>query len=348
MSGRGNKRQKVKVRIKIKNFDFYVAIFTFAFLILNFLTGCAPTFPKEKVKESIVDICKKEYKVDVKVYTIGKTVAIYLPLENLLDFTFSITKEASEHINDVLLSVSRVTLSTDADYDFYCIIAHDIRIPEIQIVIIKSVEDVKRFMLNDISRGEYSKRMLIDIRLSPQAQKERAEKEVFQKMNLDNKWQEDVMNDFFRSEPTALGDIGYWNNRFYVKDVPMTEFLAEQIASRIKIEFKEDAKLAEAFLVRSSKGRYTTRGSKRYFELNISIDPRKVPELDEAASYDRILMESLKIAIAVLRGYFFEDYDYVEIANQSDKRMIRVSREEMEKLRTSKMDFKEVLIERFL
>jgi hypothetical protein len=128
----------------------------------------------------------------------------------------------------------------------------------------------------------------------------------------------------------------------------MTEFLAEQIASRIKIEFKEDAKLAEAFLVRSSKGRYTTRGSKRYFELNISIDPRKVPELDEAASYDRILMESLKIAIAVLRGYFFEDYDYVEIANQSDKRMIRVSREEMEKLRTSKMDFKEVLIERFL
>jgi len=42
----------------------------------------------------------------------------------------------------------------DADFDFYCVIAHDIRIPEIQIVIIKSVDDVKRFLLNDISRGE--------------------------------------------------------------------------------------------------------------------------------------------------------------------------------------------------
>ncbi|MDP3804078.1 MAG: hypothetical protein Q8Q87_00840, partial [Candidatus Omnitrophota bacterium] len=209
-------------------------------MLLTTIIGCAPSYPKERLKESILKVCKNEYKLDVKAETIGKTMAIYVPLQDLLDFNFSITKKASEQINDVILSVSRVALSTDAEFDFYCIIAHDVKIPEIQIVIIKSVDDVKRFMLNDISRGEYSKRMLVDIRLNPQAQKEKAIKEVFQKMSLERKAQDGVMDDFFRSEPTVLGDIGYWNERFYIKDVGLPEFLAEQTANRVRMGFRED------------------------------------------------------------------------------------------------------------
>lgn len=324
-----------------------VSILLFTFCFSNFLNGCTPTFPKERFRESIIEVCKKEYKVDVKVETTGRTVAIYLPLENLLDFTFSITSQASEKINDVILSVSRVTLSTDAQCDFYCIIAHDIRIPEIQIVIIKSVDDVKRFLLNDISRGEYSKRMLIDLRLSPQAQKERAVKEIFQKMSLDKKAQEEVMNDFFRSEPAALGDIGYWNRRFYIKDVAMPEFLAEQIASRVKIEFKEDKKLSGLFMVKSSKGLYPPAGENRYFAFDVSIEPAGFEGLGDEKHSERILSEVLGIAIRVLRGYRFEDFDYVEISNQFDKRKVRASREEMEKIRTRKMSFSDIPAESF-
>ncbi|MFA4981596.1 MAG: hypothetical protein WC592_03905 [Candidatus Omnitrophota bacterium] len=331
--------------MKTKRTCSLILLVTGYWLLVTFLNGCTPTYPKEKFKECILEVCKKEYKVDVKVGAAGKTVAIYLPLENLLDFTFAITKEASEHINDVLLSVSRVSLSTDADYDFYVIIAHDIRIPEIQIVIIKSVDDVKRFMLNDISRGEYGKRMLIDLRMNPQAQKERAVKEIFQKMNLDKKWQEDVMNDFFRAEPTALSDIGYWNNRFYVKDIAMTEFLAEQVASRIKIDFREDKKLSDAFSVKSSKGRYLDKNGKRYFQFDLSIGPGSPEALVDENYPGRILEEALKIAVNVLRGYFFEDYDYIEIVNQADKKMIRVSREDAERFRTKKIKFKDILIE---
>jgi len=150
------------------------------FMCLVSLTGCGPTYPKEKFADSIVKVCKREYKLDVKVTTVGKTVAIYLPLPELWDMTFSLTKKAGEEINNVILTVSRVSLSTDAKYDFYVVIAHDIRIPEIQIIIVKSVDDVKRFMLNDISRGEFSKRMLIDKRINPQAKKEHAIKEVFE------------------------------------------------------------------------------------------------------------------------------------------------------------------------
>ncbi|MDD5436217.1 MAG: hypothetical protein PHX20_01600, partial [Candidatus Omnitrophica bacterium] len=168
-------------------------------LLATFLSGCGPTYPKEEFAESIVRVCKKEYKIDVKVATVGKTVVIYAPLQELWDPMFALTKRAGDELNDIILTVSRVSLSTDADYNFYVVIAHDVRIPEIQIIIVKSVLDVKRFMLNDISRGEFSKRMLIDKRINPQAKKEHAIKEVFERMGLDKKWQDAVMNDFFRA-----------------------------------------------------------------------------------------------------------------------------------------------------
>lgn len=309
-----------------------------------YITGCGPTYPKTKIKESIIRVCKNEYKIDVKVHTTGKTIAIYLPLPDLLDLTFAITKEAGEKINDVIMSVSRVALSTDAKFDFYCIIAHDIRIPEIQIIIIKSVDDVKRLLLNDVSRGEYANRMLIDMRLNPQAQKEHSIKEVFEKMNLDKKWQDQVMNDFFRSEPAVLGDIGYWNGRFYIKDISMAEFLAEQIANRVKVEFKENKKLADSFLIRNSKGAYYSRSAARYFRFEVLAEAKIITE----SKGDLLIPEEIfravsRIAGNVIRSYRFNDFDYIEILNQGDGRVLKISRDDLEALRQKKIRFEELL-----
>lgn len=325
--------------------------------LLVTITGCGPTYPKEKFKESIVRVCKNEYHVDVKVETIDKTVAIYLPLPNLIDFTFAITKEAGEKINDVILTVSRVALSTDARFEFYVVIAHDTRIPEIQIVIIKSVDDVRRFMLNDISRGEYAKRMLIDMRFSPQAQKERAIKDVFEKMSLDPKWQEQVMNDFFRSEPTGLGDIGYWNDHFYIKDIALPEFIAEQTASRVKMEFREDKALADRFFLKSSKGSFVTQGKKKYFRFELFADDKALgvyldaktaakKSLEEIAAErpDMVFKAVLKVANQVIHGYRFDDYDYIEIINQRNNRMFKVTRDNAELYRKKKLKFEELVM----
>lgn len=318
------------------------------------IAGCGPTYPKDRFKESIVDVCKREYKLDVKADISGKTIAIYLPLQNLIDFTFSITKEAGEKINDVILSVSRVALSSDADLDFYCVIAHDIRMPEIQIIIIKSVDDVKRFLLNDISRGEYSKRMLIDMRFSPQAQKERAIKDVFDKMSLDPKWQEQVMNDFFRSEPAGLGDIGYWNDRFYIKDIALPEFLAEQIASRVKLEFRDDKRLADLFLVKSAKGSFSTRGGEKAFKIEVYVDNKVVISygaktsveaggLQTMVGSDDVFKAALKVSNEVIHGYRFELFDYVEIINQKDNSSLKVPRQKLELYRSNKIRFEDLI-----
>ena len=317
-------------------------------ILVSFLVsaiGCGPTYPKEKFKESIIRICKKEYKLDVKVITVGKTIAIYAPLPDLLDFTFAITQTASEKINDVILSVSRVALSSDANYDFYCVIAHDIRIPEIQIVIIKSVDDVKRFLLNDISRGDYSKRMLVDLRLNPQAQKEHAIKEVFEKMGLDRQWQDNVMNDFFRSEPMVLGDIGYWNGRFYIKDVTLSEFLTEQIANRIKIEFRENKDLASNFIVRSAKGSYLSKQNKGYFKLELLVVPKWLKEFGGEADTAKVFQAAMDVASQVIHGYDFKNFDFLEVVNESDGKILRVPKNELDAFRRKKIKLEDILKE---
>jgi len=35
-------------------------------------------------------------------------------------------------------------LSTDAKFDFYCIIAHDVKMPEIQLIAVRYIDDIKR------------------------------------------------------------------------------------------------------------------------------------------------------------------------------------------------------------
>lgn len=299
-------------------------------LLVTVLSGCTPTYSKEKFKESIVKVCKEEYKLDVKVETVGKTVAVYVPLENLIDFTFSITKSAGEKINNVILTVSRVALSTDAKFDFYVVIAHDTRIPEIQIIIIKTVEDVKRFLLNDISRSEYAKRMIIDIRFSPQAQKERAVQEVLDKATIDKKAQDDVMSEFFRTEPTGLGEIGYWNGRFYIKDIQAPEFLAEQIASRVKMAFHEEKALSDAYLLKGVKCAYSNKDAKGSFRLDVTAEKKPVIGPEGAKNDWLIAKAAIDVISQVAHVYHFTDFSTAEIAYEKDQEPLKVSREELE------------------
>ncbi|MFH1995940.1 MAG: hypothetical protein ABIJ27_02955 [Candidatus Omnitrophota bacterium] len=306
-------------------------------------TGCGPSYTVDNIEESIVDICKREYNLDVKVETIGKTIAIYLPLKNLIDLTFAVTDESSKKINEVLLSATRVVISTDAEFNFYCVIAHDERLPEIQIVIVKSVEDVKRFLLSDISRGDYSKRMLVDLRVNPQAKKEKVIKNVLDKMKLEDDWQEELMDDFFRAEPAAIGEIGYWNDRFFIKDISPNEFIAEQIASRVKVEFRDDPELSKNLMLKSVEGEYATQEKARFFKVDILAIAKEFKDVDKDFS-DLVFDRALKIGAHVIHAYKYMDFDYFEIISLKERKRLAVPRDDIELFRKRKITLEELLI----
>jgi len=209
----------------------------------------------------------------------------------------------------------RVVLSTDADIQFYCVITQDERLPEMQMVIIKYVGDVKRGMYQDISRDESYKRTLFSVNLTPQAQKERSIQQVFDKLGVEDKTRETVMEEFFRSPPSKLSDIGYWKGNFYIKDVKLEEFLAAQMVNRIKIDFRKEKELEALFDYGASDSLFTFSAAGRVFVVKYKIFDHGTKEQEKELRI-RKLQELLRIASETVYGYDFKDFDFVQFEDQ--------------------------------
>lgn len=155
-----------------------------AILSLVFL-GCTQTYPASRVTEAIQEICRKEYGIEnIEVKIVGKTIGVYLPIKKLfaVDFKEALLKgrgkvaelenlfqpspEAMDQVEDVLFSISRVILSTDLQLQFYLLQATDVEQTGLQLVLVGYAEDIKRVRLWDISRDEYRKRVLHEIKLN--------------------------------------------------------------------------------------------------------------------------------------------------------------------------------------
>lgn len=149
------------------------------------LAGCSETYPPHAIKEAIQEICSTEYgieKIDIKIT--GRTIGVFLPIKKLfvmdlkevltqsggkieeMENLFQPAPEALDQVEDVLFSISRVLLSTERKLDFYVLQATDVENTGLQLVLYGYVNDIKRVRLWDISREEYRKRILHELRLN--------------------------------------------------------------------------------------------------------------------------------------------------------------------------------------
>lgn len=314
---------------------------TFLVVVLMFSTGCGKaTYPKEALGESVINLCKEEYGMSVDVSITGRTLAIYIPLINLFDITLSLSEDAQDKIQNVLLGASRATLSTDADIQFYCVIAQDIRIPELQLVIIKYIDDIKRAFYSDISRGEYFKRTIIDMNENPQAKKEKAIMDVFAKMELGEEVQNRILEDFFRSPPASLEGIGYWNGKFYIKDITLEEFLAQQIASRIRVKFSEEASLKK-YALKMITGKFIKEETARFFIIDFNAESLLfVPDPEIKNPMEKEIFSNALIAAGdVIYGYKFKDFDMVKITEKNTNARLLLSKDDIYLFKRGKLGF---------
>lgn len=172
-----------------------------ALLVVFLLAGCTHTYPMDRVKESIQEICRKEYRIEnIQVEITGNTIGVYLPVKKLLaldlkdallkgkgklteiEHLFQPSPEALEQVEDVLFSISRVILSTDLKLDFYILQATDVESTGLQLVLSGYVEDIKRVRLWDISREEYRKRVLHELKLNRAVIWHRPARDFFQSL----------------------------------------------------------------------------------------------------------------------------------------------------------------------
>ncbi len=137
-------------------------------LFVSFVcSGCAPSYPKDKLAETLINVCKKEYDVEIQAKLVGKTIVVFIPLDELFDLKLDILPDAVEKIEDVILTTSRALFSTDAEVDFYMIIAADVKTTAAEVFLVRYMDDVYKFMYGWINREDYSRRILWQVNFDP-------------------------------------------------------------------------------------------------------------------------------------------------------------------------------------
>lgn len=311
---------------------FALCIFIFAFGPV----GCfGPTYPKGRIEESLIDLCKREYGVDVEVRVVGKTIGVYIPISELVDSGLSISQQALRKVDDVAMSVSRVALSTDADFNFYVVVAQDPAMPELELVIIRYVEDIKRFLVTDISRSEYFERMITEFKFTPQVRKEKLLRERFKSIGVEIP--EKVISDYFKSGYIeTISDIGYLNGNFFLKDLGMGEFLAKQVEERIRRDFSRIDFLT-VFKLNMVEGTF----KEDVFNLRLGIDSKREPVENPDFYRFRILKHVCTVISKVINGYKFKDYSHVNVFSDGEKTIF--TKEDMDNLKRGRIKPEDII-----
>jgi hypothetical protein len=266
---------------------------SFLLLLCLVSVSCSPTYPKEKIIDGVIRLCEKEYSVKVEVAIEGSTMGVRMPIDDLFDpDTFQINTKSFDKITGVMLSASRVALSSDKSIDFYTVIAHDKKVPGAEVVMTRYVHDLRRFFLGDISRGEFTKRMVFDVRFNPQ------------------------------------GIIDTWLGSFTLKEYSLADFIIAQTERRITDEFRENNDLAGKFRIISCEGILDKETLS--FTVDISREGLPMSELIHGKSWrDKVLELCMqKIAYAVYI-YSFNEAKHIEVVNKFDNSRIKISNKEI-------------------
>lgn len=149
----------------ILNKVFIVSLSLFCFLSLH---GCRQSFPKENFEQHVSEAFVKEFNLKVTPTLVNKTLCIRIPVDQqIIPKDGGFDPKLRQIVEDAMILSFRVVLSTDADVDFYKIIIFNKETPGICFNITRYTLDTKRFMLGDISRGDYSDRMEMGVFFDP-------------------------------------------------------------------------------------------------------------------------------------------------------------------------------------
>jgi len=262
-----SKFQNLNESLKSKYFNdlllkdsFVIGILTFVILAFS-VAGCRPTYTNDNIEQSIVKICKDEYKLDVTTKRIGRTLGVYVPISGLFESTVKkqgrnttledvlsgirFSKAATEKIGDVSMALSRAAISTDAPIDFYVLVASDTKASGLEIIITRYALDMKRFMLGDVSMGDYHQRLLMDMDFGPVTAAEETAREFFN--DLERVSSQAVITRYFSKISNIriespdfflyISELNYKDNRkFYIAKLKGAQIEKNKVLVRCKVK----------------------------------------------------------------------------------------------------------------
>jgi hypothetical protein len=262
-------------------------------LLTGILSSCSPSYPAKTLTTQLTRLVKEERKVDITCRIIGKTLWVYLPLQNLVDeekVTWSLA--GLEEMSKVLSIVHRIILSTDAKLNFLAVIAVDVKKYGVELMTLEYIPDVKEAILEKFSRGEFFSRSIKDVGFNA----------------------------------GAVNDLTGESKKYYA--ITFEQFLSLQVIHRTKNLFARDKALAELFDIRSTSWSEKFGIIKIEFEFmkkkyNLTPDQEKIKPLD----YARM------ITALVFKNYDFKDFQAIELTDTFSKESIKLSPQDLKKVK---------------
>ena len=247
------------------------------FIILS-LSGCInnlePTYKEQDIPSVIKKICKEDYNLEVITIRMPTTLWIYAPLPKILHQDSGIKEdeifdeEITDKLRNILNTIGRVIISSDNAPEFFALVASDINLG-LDYTIIGNVLDMRKSYAGFTPWTETNRRYVIRFALAP-----------------------DAIND---------------KNGTHLKssDIRLADFLAEQIAQRIAVQFQEEG-FKKYFKVGKTEGRFIDRN----FIFEYSIEQIAQPE-----KKINILKEILNTITYCIKTYEFRDFSRVVITD---------------------------------
>lgn len=287
-----------KSRLSLKNLTRAVPPFSLYIVsCLCLISGCSastqPTYSKENIIDSIENICKKEYNLEVKAKLVGRTVWVYLPLEDIIERA----KKPEKYLKRFVVEQNKDEFRDEALKLQYLIkpIPEEEKYQEIKYnkSALENIHNVWKALRRVVFSMEHSRNdnpqffclVTADIKNGFQIQEifyhPDLKKVSYELISL-SEYQHRTIQDM-QISPQIIGDKeGLYLN---YRDITWREFILSQIQYRIKLKFEK-------------------------------------PEVDKDADIDK---EILKIVAHTLKTYGFKDFSEVELSNLLTQRKINLN-----------------------
>ena len=268
----------------------FLLIILGSFLVL---TACESTYKRESMTQSLKELAKREYNHDIETAEEGETVGIRLKIRNLLAELVAEDQQLWTHMEELMMVLSRVVLSSDHPPEFIILDVVDEENPKVRLIFTRYVKDIQKLMGEVISRTSFLDRLLMEFAVGEKRM-------VFDPYEMDMVRLMMMAADVINEENTV-------QDRVWLQEVNFPVFLSKVTENTMRRLFREEKKMKKEFLLRKITASFE-EGNIPYGQFRILLDLVSIPGsgIKEGFLEKKILPRVSHEVQSLFRSYRFD------------------------------------------
>jgi len=261
-------------------------------LMLGTASACGPSYRRGELVKAVQEICAAEYHYTVSARQVGRTLALSLHREGILQQTdnqIELAPSANEILGNLIETIHRVVLSADEPIQFYLLLVSDPKVPGAYVTVARYVDDVRRANASIIPPTELFLRTIFELK--------------------------------FVGTPTLSLD------QLILNDIQLGPFLSWQLSRRIQTHLTEQLQRHDIPVAEIGQCTGEFRNGEFVFTLNVAPQPGAA---FNDAQLQQIFQDAATVIAQVLARYRFTDFTTVRLIHPPTGRNLLLPKTRLE------------------